>query len=82
MEFIRDYGKTAIIYDGESSAIDHDLFTKAKQKALNIKMIIPKDDIVEDTSMLKEKGLLEWISEKYPKKLDTFTEAYNRALSE
>ncbi len=71
-----------IEYDGDSSVFDTDLVQSAKQKAINIKISIYKDEIEDDGIISKQTKILDWVSEKYPNKLEVFTESYNSALAE
>lgn len=65
-----------IKYIGDPSKIDNDLFTEAKNKALNLIIDIENIDtvILDDNNENKHLGaILDWVKEKYPDYYDDFT---------
>lgn len=69
-----------LTFVGDISAIDNDLFTKAKARAVNLVLSLETEEKAEDTDSTniedkKHSTFFEWVAERYPDKIDIFKEA-------
>ena len=64
-----------ISFKGNADVIDNDLFTKARNKAVNLKIeVVPEDLVVVEEKPLSL-DLVQWVRENYPTYVEIFEDA-------
>ena len=64
-----------LIYSGDISAIDNDLFILAKNKAINLTLNLVTEEQQSDSIVTKVDSFYNWLKANYPDKLNVFKEA-------
>lgn len=65
-----------ISYDGDTEAIDNDLFIKAKNKSVNLVIdVIQHEEDNESNKPTSALSIYEWVAINYPDYIDTFNKA-------